>query len=137
MSDRADSDLAIGSRGDAGLIATLLRSTLLGLRHADLTGNHTVLRDLGSPSFRGWNTEGDLAAAFAELRAGDLDLETVAILTQRLTRPPTIEGNRMLAVGGTFDTMPVTVDFDLIFELMGRSWRLFDLPVMPLKPSAR
>lgn len=129
---RAEPIPAIGSQEDADMITILIRSTLLALHHADLTGNYTVLRDIGSPSFRARNTAADLAAIFLPLRARDIDLEAVAILTPRIGRPPTIDDDRKLTVTGTFDTRPLPVDFEIVFDLIDRSWKLFGLTVRPL-----
>ena len=47
------------------MVATLIRSSLLALHHANVTGNYTVLRDLSAPSFRSRNTAADLSGSFA------------------------------------------------------------------------
>lgn len=120
---------AIGSRQDAELVATLIRSTLIALHHANVTGNYTVLRDLGAPTFRERNSAVDLGRIFASIRARGIDLETVAVLQPKIDRPPQIDANGMLIVAGSFETQPVPVRFELAFQLIDRAWRLFGLSV--------
>jgi hypothetical protein len=43
----------------------MIKTTLVALNHANLTGNYTVLRDLGSPRFRAGNDAARLAAIFS------------------------------------------------------------------------
>jgi hypothetical protein len=46
----------------------LVRSTLLTLNDANLSGNYSVLRDLAAPDFQARNTAADLAQTFSDLR---------------------------------------------------------------------
>src|SRR5690348_9504462 len=47
----------------------LVRSVMLAVDQANKTGNYTVLRDLGSPSFRAANDAAKLAQIFAAIRS--------------------------------------------------------------------
>jgi hypothetical protein len=49
------------------------------------TGNFTVLRDIGAPSFREVNTAGRLAQSFSDLTRKNIDLSAVTVITPQLT----------------------------------------------------
>src|SRR5262249_39590129 len=51
----------------------LVRSTLLTLNDANLSGNYTVLRDLAAPDFQARNTAADLGQTFSDLRRRNFD----------------------------------------------------------------
>ena len=53
---------------DRARVNILVRTTLVALNNANLTGNYTVLRDLGAPGFRAANTAARLGALFARAR---------------------------------------------------------------------
>ena len=85
---------------EAETLAALIRWTLLAVSQANLTGNYTVLRELGSPEFQIANTSAKLAMAFANLRDQKLDLTFVALATPQLSEPPAIDARGMLRVIG-------------------------------------
>jgi hypothetical protein len=49
---------------DTNQLVILIRSTLLAVNHANLTGNYTVLRELGTPGFQQSNTAARLGDIF-------------------------------------------------------------------------
>ena len=120
---------AVGSEEDARLIAKLVRSTLLALHHANVTGDFGVLYALGSPSFRERNNPGSLYQSFSALRAQAIQLDDVAVLQPALAPSPTIEGGRYLKVSGSFPTKPNALGFELIFELVNKVWMVVGLSV--------
>ena len=120
---------AVGSEEDAKLIAKLVRSTLLALHHANVTGNFTVLHALGSPSFRDRNNPGSLYQSFAALRAQAIQLDDVAVLQPVLAPAPTIEGGKYLKVSGSFPTKPKAIGFELLFELVNKVGTVVGLSV--------
>jgi hypothetical protein len=107
----------------------LLRTSLIALHHANMTGNYTVLRDIGAPGFQEANDPARLSAIFADLRDRDHDLGPVSILDATLTREPAFENNGMLRLTGVFPTRPEQVNFDLLFENVQGNWRLFGISV--------
>ncbi|MCL6705424.1 hypothetical protein M8R20_00280 [Pseudomonas sp. R2.Fl] len=125
---------AIGSEEDAALIAILIRSTLVALHQANVTGNYTVLRDLGAPSFRERNTAASLAANFASIRERQIGLQAVTILQPRISGTPVIDSSGLLRVTGSFPTKPVPIRFDLAFQVHERVWRLISIVVAPIPP---
>jgi hypothetical protein len=113
---------------DRNGVLILVRSTLLALDQANKTGNYTVLRDLGSPSFQS-NTAARLGEIFAALRRDNLDLSGVAALDPQLTLLPQIEANGMLHMTGFFPSVPTQVNFDLAYQPVNGQWRLFGVSV--------
>jgi len=112
---------------DAPRIEMLVKSTLIALNQANLTGNYTVLRDLGTPQFRDRNDSAQLGAMFASFRQGRIDLTPVIVLD------PALQGNFdppwRVRLSGSFPTRPLQIEFDLLFELIGDNWLLDDLTV--------
>lgn len=110
---------------DRNGVLVLVRSTLLALDHANRTGNYTVLRDLGAPSFQR-NSAAVLAEIFASHRARQIDLGGVAVLEPQLTIMPRFE-NGLLRMAGLFPSVPAEVHFDLMFAPVDRQWRLYGI----------
>jgi hypothetical protein len=115
----------------------LIRSTLLTLNDANRSGNYTVLRDLASPDFQARNSAADLAHIFADLRQRKFDLFGVALLAPQLSAPPQRDANNMLRLTGVFQTRPLMIQFDLLFQDVGGQWRLYGISVAtPPAPAA-
>ncbi|MGQ0559688.1 MAG: hypothetical protein ACT4OE_08915, partial [Sphingosinicella sp.] len=65
---------------DARTVLKLVWSTMAAVEHANVTGNYSVLRDLGSAGFQANNSAATLAANFAAIRERRLDLaETLTV----------------------------------------------------------
>jgi hypothetical protein len=105
----------------------LIRSTLLAANHANLTGNYTVLRELGTPDFQQTNSAARLTEIFRDLRSRNIDLGPVAVLDAKLVREPSIMQNRYLRLSGFFPSRPEQVNFDLAFQMIAGRWRLFGI----------
>jgi hypothetical protein len=114
---------------DRNGVLILVRSTLLAVHDANITGNYTVLRDLGAPGFQASNTAARLSEIFANLRSQNLDLSGVAVLDPQLTLLPQIEANGLMRMTGFFPSVPMQVNFDLLFAPVGGKWRLFGISV--------
>ncbi|MET3581189.1 hypothetical protein ABID19_004235 [Mesorhizobium robiniae] len=113
---------------DRNGVLILTRSALLALDQANKTGNYTVLRDLGSPNFQA-NSAAQLGDIFASQRKQALDFGAVAVLEPQLTLLPQIEPNGMLHLAGFFPSMPLQVNFELLFEPVNRQWKIYGLSV--------
>ena len=59
---------------DGATLAILIKATVLALHQANVTGNYSVLRDLGTPIFRERFDQAALTNAFSNLRARRVDL---------------------------------------------------------------
>lgn len=106
----------------------LVRSTLLSLADANRSGNYSVLRDLASPAFAERNTAADLAQTFAAIRTAKVDLAAAALIEPVLDGAPLLEEGR-LRLKGVVPAKPQVILFDLSFEAVAGTWRLFSLSV--------
>lgn len=113
---------------DRNGVLILTRSTLLALDQANKTGNYTVLRDLGSPSFQA-NSAAQLGDIFANQRQQGLDFSAVAVLEPQLTLLPQIEPDGTLHMAGFFPSVPLQVNFELLFEPVNRQWKIYGVSV--------
>lgn len=113
---------------DRNGVLMLVRTTLLALDQANKTGNYTVLRDLGAPAFRS-NDPSQLADIFAPHRREALDLAAVAVLEPQLTLLPQIEPSGMLNMAGFFPSVPMQVNFQLLFVPENRKWKIYGISV--------
>ncbi len=114
---------------DRNGVLILVRSTILALDQANKTGNYTVLRDLGAPSFQQANTAARLGDIFAKQRADKLDLSGVAAIDPQLSILPQIEPNGLMRMAGFFPSVPQQVNFELLFAPVEGQWRLFGISV--------
>jgi hypothetical protein len=110
-------------------LVILINSALLALNQANMTGNYTVLRDLGAPTFQQMNSPTRLAEIFSVLRTRKLDLSPIVLYQVKLLRAPEMNAQGMIRVVGFFTTEPERVNFDLIFQPVHEKWRLFGIAV--------
>ena len=113
----------------AGTLVILIRSALIALNNANLTGNYTVIRALGSSGFQSANSSAKLAVFFTPLRNRNLDLAPALLYQPKLIKQPAITGRGLLRLTGYFATRPQQVNFDLGFKLENGRWRLFAILV--------
>ncbi len=114
---------------DPTAMIALIRSHIIALNQANLTGNYSVLRDMAAPGFQQNNSFAELTEIFAALRARQLDFGPVAVLEPKLYKPPAIDPTGMLRLTGFFPSQPERVNFDLAFQNVGGEWRLFGIGV--------
>jgi hypothetical protein len=114
-------------------LTVLIKNTLVAVNHANLTGNYTVLRDLGAPGFSQANTAARLSVVFTKMRSQRLDLGHIILLQPRIEGKPRIDKRNMLRLNGYFPTSPVRVKFDLIYQPVANRWRLFGISVNTVK----
>jgi hypothetical protein len=126
---------------DRNGVLILVRSTLLAVHQANETGNYTVLRELGAPGFQAANTSARLFEIFASLRNQKIDLSGVTVLEPRLTVLPEIAPNGQMRMAGFFPSVPLQVNFELIFAPVDGRWRPFGIGItvgqsVPVAPAA-
>jgi hypothetical protein len=123
---------------DANKLAILIHTSLIALNQANLTGNYSVLRDLGAPGFQHANSPAKLAEIFSHLRQQKLDLSPIVLFTPKLVRHPAIDERGLLTLSGFFETQPQRLEFDLLFQQVGGDWRLFGIraATVPASPPA-
>lgn len=119
---------------DTNKLAILIHTSLIALNQANLTGNYSVLRELGAPGFQLANSPAKLADIFGHLRRQRLDLSPIVLFTPNLVRHPAIDARGLLTLSGFFDTQPQRVEFDLLFQPVGGEWRLFGIRAATANP---
>lgn len=118
----------------AEVIVMLIRTAVLTLNDALLTGNFTVMRDLSAPGFRDGNNAARLSQIFANL-AGT-DLSSIATAPPQLTQQPAFDAKGMLHIKGRFQPPAAPVDFELLFQNVSGRWRVFGISVQPVPQAA-
>ncbi len=112
----------------------MVRNAIIALNQANLTGNYSVLRDMGTPNFQMTNNPARLAEAFAALRARKLDISPIMFFNPKYASSPAIQDGQVLRVTGLFPTTPEQVNFDLAFQLFGEQWMLAGIAVNVAPP---
>ncbi len=127
-------DAAPAIPDDARLIL-LIRNAVIALNQANVTGNYTVLRDMGTANFQMTNSSARLAEVFATLRSRKLDLSPVMAFTPKLSAPPALQEGQVLRLTGFFPTSPEQVQFDLAFQHAGEQWQLAGIALNVAPPA--
>ncbi len=115
------------SASDNKAFVAMARTTVIAVNHANLTGNYTVLRDLGAPGFSSANDAARLTNIFRVFRERKLNLGAVVLFDPTWTVPPSIDEAGMLRLEGYFPTQPLQLNFDLSFRAIDGRWRLFGI----------
>lgn len=118
-----------GKALDDVVLAMLIKSTLVAVQHANVTGNYSVLRDLGTSAFRDNNDQARLTAIFSNLRGRGLNLNPVLMLLPYLSRPPEFTPQGQLRLVGYFATQPLRIEYDLLFAQTDGTWRIDGIDV--------
>ena len=116
---------------DRIVVDKLVWATIIALDQANRTGNYSVLRDLGAPSFQTNNSAATLGGIFATLRNQRFDLSNALIVSPVYLQPPATQGSDLRAKG-IFPLRPTAVGFDLMFQNISGEWRLLGISVAPL-----
>ncbi len=114
---------------DKTRLGILVQSYMVALSQANLTGNFSVLRDMGSPDFQQRNSPAQLADIFSSLRKGNIDLTPIIVYSPTLSREPEYDTNGLLHLNGYYKTEPQRVQFDLVLQPVGGMWRLYGISV--------
>jgi hypothetical protein len=119
---------------DSLTIAKLIWSSLAALDHANRTGNYSVLRDLGAPSFQANNSAATLGTIFEALRRHRVDVSNVLVVAPTYEFPPALVQGGLLRVRGPFPLRPTAIGFDLLYQFVNGEWHLFGIAVVPIQP---
>jgi hypothetical protein len=114
---------------DSQGLAILIHNSIIALNHANLTGNYSVLRDLAAPGFQNVNSPKQLAAVFANMRARGLNLSPIVLYQPKFAGQPAIDDKGFLRITGFYETQPMQIHFDLVFQPVAGVWRLFEISV--------
>jgi hypothetical protein len=121
---------------DDPTLLKLIRTTVVGLNQANLTGDYSVLRDTAADGFQKANTTAQLADLFVRMRGRNLDLSPIAVIDPRLFRPAAIDENGYLRLAGFFPSRPEQVNFDLAYQFSDGAWKLFGIAVNTSRATA-
>ena len=116
------------------ILTVIIKDTIIALHHANMTGNYSVVRDMGTPVFRENFDQTALAGAFANLRARRIDLSPAYFLSPNLTKNPELNKDSELVLVGFFPTQPMQIQFELRFMQLDGKWRLSGIGVDALAP---
>ncbi len=123
-----------GMTPDGPHLLLMIRNAVIALNQANLTGNYSVLRDLGTPNFQISNNSARLAESFTALRARKLDISPVMFFNPKFAAPPSMQDGQIVRVTGFFPTTPEQVNFDLAFQVSGEQWMLAAIAVNVTPP---
>ena len=104
-------------------MSTLIRTTMVAVDHANKTGNYTVLRDLGSRTFRARNAA-DLSDLFGGMRKQKTDLSQTVLLDPQIIGGPKLTTNGKLTLNGFFELKPRAVTFEVVYLFEQESWKI-------------
>jgi hypothetical protein len=110
-------------------MSMLIRGTVVALHQANVTGNYTVLRDLGASVLRASNSAADLAVQFTEFRQRGFNLAPTVLFDAVLDQKPKLTKDGVLQLIGHFPTKPQEVIFDLTYRYELGAWRIAVLRV--------
>jgi hypothetical protein len=110
-------------------MSILIRSAIVALDQANVTGNYTVLRDLGASAMQTANTAADLANLFANYRKQNFSLADTVLLDPVLDEKPQLSTDGALHLVGHFPTRPQEIMFDMTFFYERDRWRVANMQV--------
>jgi hypothetical protein len=123
---------AATAQSDAAVILMLVRTTLVALHQANMTGNYTVLRDIAAPDFHDHNSAADLARIFGPIRDKHIDLAEAVLLDPHISDLKVLP-NKLLHVSGWLATRPTPIAFEFLFQPIAGTWRLYGIAVDPAR----
>ena len=112
---------------DPAFSAMLIKNTIIALNQANLTGNYSVLRELGTPAFQARNSTARLSEAFARMRRDRIDMSGIVLLAPTLTSAQ--RRKDQLRLTGFFESKPIRIRFDAAYLSIGGRMRLHGLAV--------
>jgi hypothetical protein len=115
-------------------IILMIRNAVIALNQANITGNYTVLREMGTANFQMTNSPARLAEVFATLRSRKIDMSPVMVFNPKLTTTPALDG-QVLRLAGYFPTSPEQVQFDLAYQHAGDQWLLGGVAISVAPPA--
>jgi len=130
ISSQVFSSSAQAAEADSNLSARLVWSTLIALDNANRTGDYSILHALGAPGFQANNSVGSLYDTFREFRESRTDLGRAILVEPTYYLPRTADKEGLLRLRGGFETRPMAIRFDLLFQQVDGAWRIMALSVI-------
>ncbi|WP_216820549.1 hypothetical protein [Synechococcus sp. BDU 130192] len=119
---------AVQTESDRLLLLSLLKSTLIAVNNANLTGNYSVLKELAAPAFQAQFSLTNLADVFAPMRRRGSNIAVITQLEPVFSEQPTFDEQGILRMRGAFPTNPNTA-FNLAYAQIDGRYRLVSLYV--------
>jgi len=107
----------------------LVRTTLMALNDANMTGNYAVLVARSSQQFQAQVTQEKLAAALEVFRTNKLFFESIVNKKCDSTEKPVIDREGVLNLGGVIKSNEIQVTYKLRFVQNGSAWKLLGFNV--------
>ena len=95
------------------VLEALVKSSLLSLNDANVTGNYSVLHAKLSKPFREQFPPEKLKATFKEFSQGNADFDIIAAMPPTYEPRPVVDEDGKLVVKGSFPTEPSRLLFEL------------------------
>lgn len=114
-------------------LTRLIWSTMAAIHHANISGNYSVLRDIGATGFQAQNSAARLAEVFRGIREQRIDLSNTLLLGPTFTAQPTMVSADVLRLEGLFGLRPVAVQFELFYQWSAGDWRLYGVSLQPVE----
>ncbi|MDB5488921.1 MAG: hypothetical protein JWQ58_2636 [Reyranella sp.] len=111
------------------VLETLVKTSLLTLNDANVTGNYSVLHAKLSKPFRQQFSPEKLKETFREFNKNNADFDIIAAMTPTYDPRPVVDGDGKLVVKGSFPTEPSRVRFELEFIPSDGEWKLIRIHV--------
>jgi len=111
------------------VLEALVKSSLLSLNDANVTGNYTVLHAKLSKPFREQFPPEKLKATFKEFSQGNADFDIIAAMRPAYDPKPVVDEDGKLVVKGSFPTEPSRLLFELEFIPSDGEWKLIRIQV--------
>lgn len=107
----------------------LIKTSLLTLNDANITGNYTVLHAKLAKPFRTQFSPDKLKQGFSTFAEKQIDLSIIAIKTPITATPTKIDNRGVLQLRGYFDTQPSRVHYELDFLVSEEEWKPLSINV--------
>ena len=105
----------------------MVKTSLLTLNDANLTGNYAVMFARMAKPFRERFTPDTLKQAFRSFAGHHID--AIAAMSPARDGAPSISGNGVLSLRGAFDTTPSRLTYQLDFAVSENEWKLVAIDV--------
>jgi hypothetical protein len=107
----------------------LIKTCILTLNDANITGNYAVLHAKLAKPFRTQFSPDKLKAGFKGFADQQIDLSVVAVKMPVASTPSKIDERGVLQLRGYFDTQPSRVLYELDFLLSEEEWKPLSINV--------
>ena len=111
------------------VLEALVKSSLLSLNDANVTGNYAVLHAKLSKPFREQFPPDKLKATFKEFQKKNADFDIIAAMRPAYDPRPVVDEDGKLVVKGGFPTEPSRLRFELEFIPSDGEWKLIRIYV--------